>query len=348
MAEISVIVPVYKVEPYLRRCVDSILAQTFTDIEVILVDDGSPDGCPAICDEYARQDNRVKVIHQQNGGLSAARNAGLDWVFAHSDSQWISFVDSDDWVHPRFLEYLHRAARENNVQISVCDYCRESIYEEPKNNVEYDTLKVTSLQLYQHLEKSLLFTVVWNKLYYKSLFEKIRFPVGKISEDTFVSYRLMYKCPQIAFIKRSLYFYYINQTGITGSTYSPARLAELDALKLQQQFFHEQQAIEWKKFCIIRTIRTYAVHIKKCSEDSLFKQYETKLKKELRQLLKSNKKFHKLSLPQDAWIYELIYPKRMSYYWKMTRLKVLICNEGIAHTALRAFVRIARGKDRLK
>lgn len=348
MPEISVIVPVYKVEQYLRRCVDSILAQTFTDIEVILVDDGSPDGCPAICDGYAQRDKRVKVIHQKNQGVSVARNAGLDWVFANSDSQWISFVDSDDWVHPRFLEYLHRAATENNVQISVCDYCRESIYEEPKSNVEYDTLKVTSLQLYQHLEKSLLFTVVWNKLYYKSLFEKIRFPVGKISEDTFVSYKLMYKCPQIVFIKHPLYFYYINQTGITSSTYSPVRLVELDALKLQQQFFHEQQATDWEKSCIIRTIRTYAFHIQKCSEFPLLKQYETKLQQELRRLLKSNKKFYKLSLPRDAWISETVYPKRMSFYWKMMRLKVLIYNEGIAHTALRAFVRITKGKDRLK
>lgn len=344
MPEISVIVPVYKVEPYLRRCVDSILAQTFSDIEVILVDDGSPDGCPAICDEYAWLDKRVKVIHQKNGGLSAARNAGLDWVFANSDSQWISFVDSDDWVHPRFLEYLHRAATENKVRISVCDYCRESIYEEPKNNVEYDTLKVTSLQLYQHLEKSLLFTVVWNKLYYKSLFEKIRFPVGKISEDTFVSYRLMYKCPQITFIKHSLYFYYINQTGITGSAYSLARMAELDALKLQQQFFHEQQATEWEKFCVIRSIRTYPGHIQKCSEDLLLKQHETKLQKELRRLLKSTKKFYKLSLPQDAWIAETVYPKRMSFYWKATHLKSLICNEGITHTTLRIFMRMIKRK----
>ncbi|WP_052647173.1 glycosyltransferase family 2 protein [Pseudoflavonifractor capillosus] len=348
MSEISIIVPVYKVEPYLRRCVDSILAQTFTDIEVILVDDGSPDNCPAICDKYAQQDNRVIVIHQEYQGVSVARNTGLNWALLNSNSQWISFVDSDDWVHPRFLEYLHRAATENNVQISVCDYCRESIYEEPKSNVEYDTLKVTSLQLYQHLEKSLLFTVVWNKLYYKSLFEKIRFPVGKISEDTFVSYKLMYKCPQIVFIKHPLYFYYINQTGITSSTYSPVRLVELDALKLQQQFFHEQQATDWEKSCIIRTIRTYAFHIQKCSEFPLLKQYETKLQQELRRLLKSNKKFYKLSLPRDAWISETVYPKRMSFYWKMMRLKVLIYNEGIAHTALRAFVRITKGKDRLK
>ena len=103
MPQISVIVPVYKVEPYLRRCVDSILGQTFTDFELILVDDGSPDNCPAICDEYARKDTRVHVIHQENGGLSAARNAGIDWAFANSDSQWLTSVDSDEWVHPEML-----------------------------------------------------------------------------------------------------------------------------------------------------------------------------------------------------------------------------------------------------
>ena len=96
MPLISVIVPVYKVEPYLKECVDSILNQTFTDFELILVDDGSPDNCPQICDEYARKDKRVIVIHKENGGVSSARNAGLDYVFAHSDSQYISFVDSDD------------------------------------------------------------------------------------------------------------------------------------------------------------------------------------------------------------------------------------------------------------
>ena len=103
MPIISVIVSVYKVEPYIRQCVDSILAQTFTDFELILVDDGSPDNCGAICDEYAAQDCRVRVIHQENGGLSAARNAGIDWAFANSDSQWLAFVDSDDWVHPDYL-----------------------------------------------------------------------------------------------------------------------------------------------------------------------------------------------------------------------------------------------------
>ena len=105
---ISVIVPVYKVEKYLSRCIDSILAQTYTDFELILVDDGSPDNCGKICDGYAEKDNRV-VIHQGNGGISAARNAGIDWAFENSDSEWIAFIDSDDWVHPLYLECLYNA-----------------------------------------------------------------------------------------------------------------------------------------------------------------------------------------------------------------------------------------------
>ena len=122
MSLISIIIPVYKVEKYIHRCVDSILAQTFTDFELILVDDGSPDNCGKICDEYAEKDSRIVVIHQENGGLSAARNAGLDWVFEHSDSQWISFVDSDDYVYPHYLEKLYQAVVENNTNISMCNF----------------------------------------------------------------------------------------------------------------------------------------------------------------------------------------------------------------------------------
>ena len=107
MANISVIVPVYKVEDFLSRCVDSILRQSYSDFDLILVDDGSPDRCGQMCEAYARQDSRVHVIHQENGGLSAARNSGIDWAIAHSGSRWLAFVDSDDWVHPDFLKVLY-------------------------------------------------------------------------------------------------------------------------------------------------------------------------------------------------------------------------------------------------
>ena len=124
MPQISVIVPVYKVELYIRRCIDSILAQTFSDYELILVDDGSPDKCGAVCDEYAKQDNRIHVLHQENAGLSVARNTGIDWTFSHSDSKWLTFIDSDDWVHPRYLEALFLAVQKTGLPLATVAHKR--------------------------------------------------------------------------------------------------------------------------------------------------------------------------------------------------------------------------------
>ena len=177
---ITVIVPVYKVEPYLHRCIDSILNQTFTDFELILVDDGSPDGCGVICDEYI--DPRITVIHQLNGGLSAARNSGIDWAFACSDSEWLAFVDSDDWVHPQMYEQLYRAACDSNVSLSICDFQRT------KQVDEFPRLSFVSPMVYNGLDfftsnRNVIATVAWNKLYKKSIFDGYRYPVGKLHED---------------------------------------------------------------------------------------------------------------------------------------------------------------------
>ena len=119
MAKISVIVPVYNVEKYIHKCLDSILKQTFTDFELILVDDGSPDNCGNICDEYAKKDNRIFVVHKKNGGLSAARNSGIDWAFQNSDSEFITFIDSDDTIAENYLEKFMNAM-DNNADIVSC------------------------------------------------------------------------------------------------------------------------------------------------------------------------------------------------------------------------------------
>ena len=140
MPEISVIVPVYKVENFIHRCVDSILCQSFHDFELILVDDGSPDSCGEICEDYAAKDSRIHVIHQKNGGLSAARNTGIDWVLANSSSHWISFVDCDDWVHPDFLKGLYSSAEQTLCKISACGFYRtegESFSEEQDFSVDH-------------------------------------------------------------------------------------------------------------------------------------------------------------------------------------------------------------------
>ena len=217
MPQISVIVPVYKVEPFLRRCVDSILEQTLDDFELILVDDGSPDGCPAICDEYARKDSRVVVIHQKNGGLSVARNAGIDWVFANSDSQWLSFVDSDDWVHPEYLSRLHGEAIAQNADLVFCTltafiddnagYREIPFWGKPSCDVRsgHEILAEATAN-----RKGLLSghqVIACNKIYRKHVFSDLRFPVGQVHEDEAIAHRVIGRCDRVAGICDSLYYY---------------------------------------------------------------------------------------------------------------------------------------------
>ncbi len=235
MPTISVIVPVYMVEKYLHRCIDSILAQSFPDFELILVDDGSPDGCGAICDEYAQKDSRVIVIHQKNGGLSAARNAGINWAFANSDSRWLTFVDSDDWIHPRMLEVLLEAANTQQLKISVCGY-QEVRQQEPYEEIR-ETVYKKAIPNDFYVANEANGVVAWGKLYQKSCFEKLRYPVGKIHEDEFVTYRILYAQPYIAYIQEKLYFYFENAQGITKRKWHPARLDVLDAFKKQAHYF---------------------------------------------------------------------------------------------------------------
>ena len=198
MPTISVIVPVYKVEPYLNRCVDSVLRQTYRDFELILVDDGSPDRCGEICDEYARQDSRVHVIHKENGGLSDARNAGIDWVEANSDSRWLIFADSDDWVHPELLARLLDAATAFDLKISVCGYQETEGADPAVLPEDMRPCRWTPKQFY--MEHFVNATVAWGKLYSRSCFRDIRYPVGKIHEDEFVTYRLLFAQEAIAVV----------------------------------------------------------------------------------------------------------------------------------------------------
>ncbi len=252
MPTISVIVPVYKVEKYIHRCVDSILGQTFPDFELILVDDGSPDNCGAICDEYAEKDSRVTVIHQKNGGLSAARNAGIDWAFANSDSQWLTFVDSDDWIHPRTLEILLEAANTCGVKISVCGYQEVQMQEPYEIIQETEYEKVVPNDFY--VESAPNGIVAWGKLYQKNCLKKIRYPMGKIHEDEFVTYRILYAQPYIAYIQEKLYFYFKNEQGITKRKWYPARLDALDAFKSQAHYFRKMgmDVAKRRSICVYR------------------------------------------------------------------------------------------------
>ena len=253
MPTISVIVPVYGVEKYIHRCIDSILAQTFADFELILVDDGSPDNCPAICDEYAKKDNRVRVIHQENKGLSAARNTGLEWTIANSESQWLTFVDSDDWIALGYLEKLYEAAIEKNVDISICNYVQAECWTDSAQtpNAKAETCTPDALYMEQYITS----TVAWGKLYRKKCFDAIRYPVGKIHEDEFVTYRLLFAQKQIAYLPAPLYYYYANEAGITRSAWNPNRMDVFEAMQQQIRFFARTHRNEICR----RNIYVYAV-----------------------------------------------------------------------------------------
>ena len=202
--EISIIVPVYKTERFLSACISSILAQTFTDFELILVDDGSPDSCPALCDAAAAKDSRIRVIHQKNCGLSGARNAGLD----AAEGEWIAFVDSDDTITPDFCAKLYHAAQEAGAQMAVCNYRQVDEALTPIRE-QYLHVRREVLTPEQALEHSTLlpYMVVWNKLYHRSIFAQLRFAEGKLNEDTLLIAYAYEKADRIANIPDALYLY---------------------------------------------------------------------------------------------------------------------------------------------
>ena len=244
MAAISVIVPIYKVEAFLHRCVDSILAQTFADFDLVLVDDGSPDSCGDICEEYARKDGRIHVIHQKNGGLSAARNTGIDWAQANSGSQWLAFVDSDDWVHPDFLLRLYTMVQETGCLLSACGYFRTGGGDFPAMGApEYRVLSADDYYCPDEAGEDVP-AIAWNKLYHKSLFDTLRYPVGKLHEDEFTTYLAVYRAGKVAVTREPLYAYYQNPVGIMLSKWTPRKLHILEATENQIAFARENSNVE--------------------------------------------------------------------------------------------------------
>lgn len=217
---ITVIIPVFRVEAYLRRCVDSVLNQTYKNMEIILVDDGSDDGCPSICDEYAKQDSRVSVIHQKNAGLSGARNAGIE----QAEGSYLAFVDSDDYLSPEFLERLYKACVETGSDMSVCRW--EYVKGEPvseKGSGEIHTFTGREMLANLYIPDGAYFVVAWNKLYKRELFESIRYPLGRIHEDEATTYRIYHQVKQAAYVNVSLYGYFVTPSSITRG-FNPKRL----------------------------------------------------------------------------------------------------------------------------
>lgn len=225
--EISVIVPIYKVEKYIRRCINSIIDQSFQDIEIILVDDGSPDLCPKICDEYKEKDSRISVIHQKKLGLSAARNSGIKIA----KGKYLVFIDSDDYIDHDMLKYLYSGMKDYNADIVCCGYT--AIYDNgkkekitiPNKNCVYNKEEALKILMCN----GFIDVVAWNKLYKKELFNNILYPVGKLYEDMLTTYKLVSKSNIVVLKPETKYFYCKRSDSIGGNGFSKNTLKLLDA-----------------------------------------------------------------------------------------------------------------------
>lgn len=230
---ISVIVPVYKVEDYLDECVSSVVSQSHKNLEIILVDDGSPDSCPRMCDTWAEKDSRIRVIHKANGGLSDARNAGLE--IASGD--YIAFVDSDDCIQPDMLKKLLDALHRTDSDISACGILN---FGAAQSTWGCQDFVGTPEQIYAKLYNETAYPVAaWNKLYRRRCWDTLRFPIGKICEDAFTTYRLIHNAKRIVMIPEALYCYRIRPESIMTSAFSPKRMDEEEAWRCNYQFIEQ-------------------------------------------------------------------------------------------------------------
>lgn len=240
---ISVIVPVYNVKDYVGRCLDSICNQTYTNLEIIVIDDGSVDGSGEFCDAYAQKDARIKVLHYENGGLSAARNRGLDMA----TGEFIGFVDSDDWIDTDMYEFLYKLLKTEEADISICSHYLEKT---DKTKVKYSSDKLLGLiprdAIRLLVEDNIIRNFAWDKLYRRSLFEGLRFPQGRYFEDMAVMYRIFYRARKIVMKGYPKYHYMIREDSITGSKYNSEKEYHMFLAVCEQDAFIQEKQL-WNK-----------------------------------------------------------------------------------------------------
>ncbi len=302
---LSIIIPVYKVEKYLPRCVDSVLNQSYSNLEIILVDDGSPDGCPEICDDYCGKDARIRVLHKENGGLSDARNRGIEIA----RGKYIGFVDSDDYIHQDMYMNLWMNIKREEADIAVCGICK--VYgEKPAGDISFENEAAvyTGRGAVKNIFDAKLYlssVVAWNKLYKRELFHAVRYPEGKIHEDEFTTYKLFWESAKVVYISGKYYYYYQRDDSIMGQRKVEFSADILEAYEQMNEYFTNAgewdivQLIKYRYMCLLKK---YAVQLKKAGEyslsDKLENIYKTEYKKNIR-LIKGIKR--KIRLWMYRW-----------------------------------------------
>lgn len=240
--KISIIVPVYNVKGYLGRCVESIMGQSYKNLEIILIDDGSTDGSEKICDFYRKKDERIIVVHKKNGGLSDARNVGIE----HATGKYLFFIDSDDWIDKRTIELLLGVAIKNHSDLVECGF--KEIYGDYINIGYSCDASMKSVSHIEALEDVLQWkkikSVAWNKLYAREVIGDIRYPVGKLHEDEFTTYKFLYNAKKIVFLNLALYNYdRTKEDGLT-TKFRPSNMDACEAMRQKMHFVMEHRELE--------------------------------------------------------------------------------------------------------
>ena len=241
---ISIIIPVYKVEKYLEKCIESVLKQTYTNLQIILVDDGSPDNCGKICDEYAKKDSRIEAIHKANGGLSDARNVGI----SKAKGRYIGFVDSDDYIKEDMYEILLNLIKKYDADVSICNLYdvidgNECIRNKENGIREYSRIDILKEIL---LDKNIQ-SYAWNKLYKKELFDEIKYPIGKKYEDIGTTFYLFEKCNKIVVTSEPEY-YYLKRADSLVNNVTESTILDYTEIIIQRYLYIKQNIKELRKY----------------------------------------------------------------------------------------------------
>ena len=247
MELVSIVIPVYNVEAYLDRCIASVVRQSYSHLEIILVDDGSTDHSPSICDEWAQKNSRIRVVHQHNSGVSAARNAGLQ----AASGSWIIQLDSDDYIAPSAVAHLVQTAEATEADMVICDFEKGSnesfAFTSTKSPKPWITDGISAIRnIYDGEHNALRYVVPWCKMCRKQLYTGILYPESKIFEDIYTTHKLLYRCDRIAVLDEPLFYYFQRPGSIMNAFFSVKKLDYLQALVERVEFFaaHDLHELE--------------------------------------------------------------------------------------------------------
>lgn len=311
MSEISIIIPVYNSEAYLHRCLNSIIGQTFSDFDVVLVDDGSQDKSFDICNEFERMDTRITAIHQKNSGPSIARNRGIEYAWQYSDSRYFMFVDSDDCLHHQCLEYMLQSMKDSDATVSMCRHRYVSANEYFEMDEDYEQCffeEITAENLM--VSQNSAFNYIWGKLYSKDCFSTLRYPENiSFGEDNLVTFKVLFECDKVVYIENVLYYYFYTSTGITKSPWTVESLDVFEGIQAQLDYYkkYDYEKAYYKELELYIQQYAYQIHrIRENKENYINnKPYLQMMKHKMKKLLMENKEYKER---ESMYWFEALHP----------------------------------------